>query len=133
MLEMKKDFVIKDSGKRQSFASSAVRDTEEGKILWDLLPFEALKRVAQHYTNGAKKYSKNNWKLGIPSERFFSSALRHLAEYRLGEIEEDHLSAVVFNVLGIIYNEEKEREGFNREEYIEDILSLPGSKAGELE
>ena len=130
---MKKDFVIKDSGKRQGFSSGAVRDTKEGKILWDLLPFEALKRVAQHYTNGAKKYTKNNWKLGIPTERFFSSALRHLIEYRLGETEEDHLSAVIFNILGIIFNEEKDKEGFNREEYIRDIMSIPGSTVGNLE
>jgi len=100
-------YIIKDSGKRKKFKSGAVRDLEEGKILWNLLPFEALKRVAIHYTNGAKKYSPNNWKKGIPTERFFSSALRHLIQYRLGENDEDHLSAVVFNILGIIYNEEK--------------------------
>lgn len=99
-------FKIKDSGKRIKFKTKAVRDTEEGKIMWSLLPFEALKRVAQHYTNGAKKYSANNWRQGIPTERFFSSALRHLIQWRLGERDEDHLSAVVFNILGIIYNEE---------------------------
>lgn len=97
---------IKDSGKRENFPSGAVRDTNEGKIRWDLLPVEALKRVAQHYTNGAKKYEANNWKKGITTERFIESACRHWAEYLLGETEEDHLSAVIFNVLGIIYNEE---------------------------
>lgn len=99
-------FIIKDSGKRKKYKSGALRDLEEGKIMWDLLPLEALKRVAQHYTTGAKKYAPNNWKKGVPSERFYRSALRHLIQYRLGEKDEDHLSAVVFNVLGIIYNEE---------------------------
>jgi len=107
---MTKDFEIKDSGKREVFPSGAVRDTTEGKIRWDLLPMEALKRVAQHYTNGAKKYEANNWKKGISTERFKESAFRHWAEYLLGETDEDHLSAVVFNVLGIIYNEEKGEE-----------------------
>jgi len=106
---VKKVFVIKDSGKRVEFPSGAVRDTTEGKIQWDLLPMEALKRVAQHYTNGAKKYEANNWKKGISTERFKESAFRHWAEYLLGETDEDHLSAVIFNILGIIYNEEKER------------------------
>ena len=104
------NYTIKDSGKRKKFKSGAVRDLEEGKILWSLLPFEALRRVAILYTKGAKKYSPNNWKKGIPTERFFSSALRHLMQYKLGENEEDHLSSVIFNILGIIYNEEKGRK-----------------------
>ena len=103
---MGKEFKIKDSGKRQTYPGGAARDTTEGKIRWDLIPIEALKRVAIHYTNGAKKYEVNNWKKGITTERFIESASRHWAEYLLGETEEDHLSAVIFNVLGIIFNEE---------------------------
>ncbi len=98
---------ITDSGERIEVPTGAVRDTNEGKIRWDLIPVEALKRVALHYTNGAKKYDDNNWKKGIPTERFIESAMRHFMQYRLGEKDEDHLSDVVFNILGIIYNEEK--------------------------
>jgi len=97
---------IEDSGKRIKYETGALRDIEEGKVKYNLLPPECLKRVAQHYTNGAIKYSANNWKKGVPSERFFSSALRHLMQYWLGEKNEDHLAAVVFNIFGIIYNEE---------------------------
>ena len=112
---MKKKFTIKDSGKRQEFPGGAVRDTTEGKIRWDLLPIESLKRVAEHYTEGAKKYNDNNWKKGITTERFIESAQRHFSEYLLGRAfpeeeiyrEEDHLSATIFNILGIIYNEER--------------------------
>jgi len=116
---MKKKFIINDSGKRKTYKSGAVRDVTEGKIRWDLLPPEALKRVAQHYTTGAKKYEENNWKKGIPTERFVEGVCRHWNQYRLSltEIgkddpeytEEDHLSAVVFNLLGIIYNEETQK------------------------
>lgn len=100
-------FVIKDSGKRETYESGAVRDTNEGKIRYDLLPIECLKRLAEHYTKGAKKYDDNNWKKGIPTKRFIESAWRHWGEYLLGETEEDHLSALVFNVFGIMYNEIK--------------------------
>ncbi len=72
------------------------------------MPIEALKRIAIHYTNGAKKYDDNNWKKGIPTERFIESACRHWSQYLLGEKDEDHLSATVFNIFGIIYNEEKD-------------------------
>ena len=102
-------FQIKDSGKRRQYKSGALRDLEDDKIMWDLIPLEALKRVAIHYTNGAKKYEKNNWKKGVPTERFERSALRHLIQYLLGEKDEDHLSATIFNVLGIIYNEESNK------------------------
>jgi len=111
------NYKIKDSGKRQEYPTGAVRDTSENKIRWDLLPVEALKRVAIHYTNGAKKYAPNNWKKGIPTDRFIESAMRHFMQWRLGERDEDHLSAVVFNIFGIIYNEEKENmpEWFKKE------------------
>ncbi|MCK4576815.1 hypothetical protein KAU34_10435 [candidate division WOR-3 bacterium] len=102
-----KTFEIKDSGNRTEYPGGALRDNCEGKIRWDLLPVEALKRVARHYTTGAKKYSENNWKKGIPTERFIEGACRHWAQYRLGEEDEDHLSAIVFNILGIIFNEER--------------------------
>ena len=102
-----KKFLIKDSGKRQTYKSGAVRDTNEGKIRYDLLPIECLKRLAKHYTKGAKKYDENNWKKGIPTNRFEESTWRHWAQYLLGEIEEDHLSAIVFNVFGIMFNEIK--------------------------
>lgn len=103
-----KDFIIKDSGNRETYPTGAVRDTSEGKIKWHLIPIEALKRVAIHYTNGAKKYEENNWKKGIPKERFIESACRHWSQYLLGDKDEDHLSAAVFNIFGLIYNEEKE-------------------------
>lgn len=103
------DFV-KDSGKRESFGTGAVRDTEEGKARIDLLlkyiPMPALMRITQHYVNGAKKYGDHNWKKGIPASRCISSAFRHLWQYLSGDRSEDHLSAVVFNVVCIIYWEE---------------------------
>jgi hypothetical protein len=120
---MSKKYKTEDSGKRQSFKSGAVRDTLENKTLWDLMPIIPLKRIAALYTRGAIKYDPDNWKKGIPSSRFMSSAIRHLNEYRyiqeckklgieikdaeiLKVLEEDHLSAVIFNLLAIMYNED---------------------------
>lgn len=97
---------VKDSGKREDYDSGARRDTREGKGRYDLVPAEAMKRVAVHYENGAKKYGDNNWRLGIPSSRFMDSLLRHAYRYLGGERDEDHLAAIVFNAMAIIYNEE---------------------------
>jgi hypothetical protein len=105
---------VKDSGKRESFGTGAVRDTEEGKPRIDLalkyIPLEALTRITQHYINGAKKYGDHNWRKGIPASRCISSAFRHLYQYFMGDRSEDHLSAVVFNIVCILYWEETKRE-----------------------
>jgi hypothetical protein len=97
---------VKDSGKRESFESGAVRDTQDGKPRYDLIPVRALYRLANHYANGAKKYGDHNWEKGIPTSRCVASALRHIYSWLLGDCSEDHLSAVLFNIMAIIHFEE---------------------------
>ena|SRR5690606_1387911 len=97
------DYITKDSGKRESFESGAVRDTQEGKPRYDLIPPAPLKRVAELYARGAEKYSAHNWTRGMGTSRMLASAMRHLEQYRAGDVDEDHLAAVVFNVFGIMH------------------------------
>ncbi|HUS51203.1 MAG TPA: dATP/dGTP diphosphohydrolase domain-containing protein, partial [Candidatus Paceibacterota bacterium] len=68
---------VKDSGKRQDFDTGSRRDTRDGKGRYDLLPVRAIKRLAKHYENGAKKYGDRNWEKGQPLSRYLDSALRH--------------------------------------------------------
>jgi hypothetical protein len=96
---------VNDSGERQEFETGSRRDTRKGKGRFDLLPADCIKRLAQHYENGAEKYGDNNWKLGQPSSRYIDSGLRHFFAYLHGDRSEDHLMAVVFNAFGIAYNE----------------------------
>lgn len=105
-------FVVKDSGHRQKFESGAVRDTQEGKGRYDLIPPIALKRLAQHYENGAKKYGDNNFRLGINVKRYLDSAERHILNYRMGLDDEDHLIAGIWNLMGIIETEYLVQLGF---------------------
>lgn len=95
-------FAVKDSGVRESFATGAVRDTSEGKPRFDLLPVTALRRIADHYAAGAKKYDAWNWAKGIVYSRCFESAMRHLSQWREGDRSEDHLAAVCFNVMCLL-------------------------------
>lgn len=103
-------FITKDSGQRAQFDTGAVRDTQDGKGRFDLLPYRALKRVAQLYERGAVKYDANNWRKGIPMSRCASSMLRHAFQATSGETDEDHLAAVVFNALAIMQYQEEGRE-----------------------
>lgn len=100
------NYLVKDSGRRQSFHTGAVRDTEESKPRVDLLSPFVLERVGAHMRRGAEKYSAWNWARGIPSSRFYASLMRHLTSYAEGKRDEDHLSAAMFNLMGLIHNEE---------------------------
>jgi len=96
------DFVIKDSGKRETFSGGMQRDTTEGKINWALVADgPMLKRWAIHLTNGAKKYAARNWMLAegqVELDRAKESAFRHFMQWFHGELDEDHGSAVLFNI-----------------------------------
>jgi len=107
-------FIIKDSGKREEFASGMVRDTSGNKIDYTLI-FDGpmLERWAIHLTNGAKKYAKRNWMKAAGDaelERFKESALRHFIQWLRGERDEDHAAAVIFNINGVEYVEEKRKQ-----------------------
>lgn len=95
------DFVVKDSGVRQEYESGMRRDTQEGKPRYSLLPMPMLTRWAMHMTKGAEKYGAHNWQLANSEEeldRFKDSAFRHLIQWLSGETDEDHASAILFNV-----------------------------------
>ncbi|KKL05795.1 hypothetical protein LCGC14_2602440 [marine sediment metagenome] len=98
---------VKDSGKRQSFKTGSVRDLSDGKGRYDLLPTRALRRLAEHYENGAKKYGDRNWEKGQPLSRMLDSAMRHLFKALEGQKDEDHFTACAWNVLGIIEIQER--------------------------
>lgn len=99
------DLVIKDSGRRENFATGAVRDQKEGKGRYDLLPMHALERLAKVYEGGALKYGEENWRKGIPLRRFLDSALRHLCKFAQGQRDEDHAAMAAWNILSLIETE----------------------------
>ncbi len=96
---------VEDSGKRQEFNTGSVRDTREGKGRYDLLPPEAIYRLAVHFANGAVKYGDRNWEKGQPLSRYLDSAMRHLFKYLEGSRVEDHLAAAAWNALCCIQTE----------------------------
>lgn len=61
--------------------------------------YEAFLELAIHFEEGAKKYSENNWKKGIPVERYLDSAVRHYCKFRRGDIDERHDRAFLWNIL----------------------------------
>lgn len=67
-------------------------------------------RLANHYGGGAKKYDPWNWSMGIPFSVFHASLMRHIFAIIADETDEDHLSAIFFNVAAILHFQIVNRE-----------------------
>lgn len=112
---MAKKFITKDSGKRQQYASGMQRDLQEGKPRYDLIiPLGSenpmLKRWAELLERGMTKYGYRNWEKAESDEeliRFKASAFRHFVQWFSGEEDEDHASAVFFNINAVEFLKEK--------------------------
>lgn len=94
-------FIIKDSGNRQDFASGSVRDTQKGKPRPALIPGTSMVKLAMHYGNGADKYGPSNWRKGQPIMRTLESVERHILAFKCGRIDEEHLIAGIWNLIDI--------------------------------
>lgn len=110
-------FTTKDSGKREEYASGMRRDTQDGKPRFALMypvdmPYDLqpIKRLADLLTRGADKYGVRNWEKACSQEeldRFEESAHRHFAQWLCGEEDEDHMAAVMFNLIACEYTKFK--------------------------
>lgn len=102
---------VNDSGKRERFKTGSCRDSRVGKGRFDLISPIALKRLAQHYENGALKYGDRNWEKGQPLSRYIDSLIRHAYCLLEGQRDEDHASAIAWNAMAYVHTEEMIRRG----------------------
>ena len=102
---------MKDSGKRQTFNTGAVRDTDDNKSRPDLISPFMLERLGLWMKAGADKYGEHNWMKGLPVSRCIASLYRHLISYMQGDRSEDHLMGVIANAGFIAHFEEMVRRG----------------------
>ena len=101
-------YETKDSGERQEYDSGMRRDLQDGKPRFDLItpkgmPYneQLLTRWALLMERGMSKYGYRNWEKANSEEeylRFKQSAYRHFMQWFLEENDEDHASAVLFNI-----------------------------------
>jgi hypothetical protein len=100
---------------KTKFSTGAVRDKQEGKENYpECVSFLSLRRYARYMTKVSTKYGEDNWRKGIPIKSYERSLMRHLQKYFANkyegakfESEVDHLSAAMFNLQGILHEEEK--------------------------
>lgn len=59
-----------------------------GKLRYELISPYALKELAQVLTYGAEKYGDRNWEGGISYSRIFGAILRHIWDWRMGQVKD---------------------------------------------
>ena len=80
----------------------------EGKPQWSMVDFKSLEPMVRVLEYGAKKYSRDNWKLGLPTLEICDSLMRHLIAFMNGEDKDpesglDHLGHISCNVMFLNY------------------------------
>jgi len=102
---------MKFSGNKEKFESGATREVKKGRGLPALIYPGLLERLSKWLEMGAENHEARNWEQGIPSESYLNSLYRHAIAYHKGDRSEDHLAAMLFNVQGLIFNEEMIERG----------------------
>lgn len=57
----------------------------QGKVNWSLVDFKSLEPMVDVLAYGTKKYSRDNWRLGMPATQIIESMLRHTFALLKGE------------------------------------------------
>ena len=102
--------MIKDSWQRKEFSNGFVRDLDNDKLRFDLIPIWQLKSLARQYTDWMQKYWENNRQLArgkVAIERFKQSARRHFISRQNGEYDENHNDATIFNIMAYEYHRQR--------------------------
>ena len=91
-----------------AFASGATSSEEQPRF--DLIPYEATRREAQRWSEGAHTHGENNWQRGQRDTVFHRDRMNHLMghalKYLSGDRSEDHLAAIRCNAAMLMWFEE---------------------------
>ena len=96
-----KDFVYAILG--MCVLNYAGTSDEQKDVDLDKCFYSMIRDLAIHFQKGAEKYGEHNCEKGIPLWSFHDSGLRHLTQWLLGENDENHFIAAVWNFVMAIW------------------------------
>lgn len=118
----------------RTFASGAIRDTDENKLDYEgflnplvLRAFAEYMHKHRQMPDGSVRDS-DNWQKGFPREQLMKSLLRHVMaaweEHRqYGSLAKDDLCGILFNTQGLLLDLIKEEYEFDEE--LEEFFNRP--------
>ena len=90
---------LKDGGSRVDAGTGGLKEATGGRGAYDLVSPLAIHRLAVHLEKGAAKYGDRNWEKGIKYQRLIQALLRHTYQFLAGMDDEDHLAAMMCNIM----------------------------------
>lgn len=94
-----------DEGVKQ-FESGAIRSNDADDVRYDLITPIGLRRLAETYAEGGKRYGDDNWLKGMPAAECLNHCIKHIEQWRSGDRSEDHLAHAAWNLFAIMHFEE---------------------------
>lgn len=92
---------------------------------------ESMLELSKHFSDGMKKYGKDNWKKGIPISSYMDSGIRHYLKVKSGWDDENHARAFIWNLMCAIWTMDNKPElndftdrGTEMSEMTEDSLII---------
>lgn len=72
-----------------------------------LIPKAGLRRLAERYSLGLKKYTRNNWKLGLRDPVYIEQFVNHMIEHIFDYVEngcekDDNLAAIAWGAFALM-------------------------------
>lgn len=80
----------------------------ENKLKWSLVDFKSLEPLVRVLEYGCIKYSRNNWKKGLPASETMESMVRHCFKLMGGELTDSesgisHIGHIMANAMFLEY------------------------------
>lgn len=96
----------KETGNIEVPKQEGYRD-DEGKPPIHLIPAEAILMLAEVFKYGNRKYGERNWESGMDWSRIYSSAMRHLLSFWMGENDDpesklQHMAHATWNCMALM-------------------------------
>ena len=88
----------------ETFDGGAKRESRQ-MPRYDLIPPDALRRLAMIYTEGAERYGVRNWEKGIPFSNLYNHAKEHIQQYLEGDNSEDQLAKAAWGLFAMMHLE----------------------------
>lgn len=107
------------------------RKFDGGKLRYDLVPVLAYEEITKVLTAGSLKYDDNNWqKVPKGRQRYLAAALRHIQDYRKGNVIDDGEGGTGTHTLAnaitdLMFILEKDLQGWPDEDEPKDTLPFP--------
>lgn len=80
----------------------------QGKVQWSLVDYKSIEPMVRVLEYGCFKYSKDNWKKGMPASQIIESMLRHTFKLLEGELVDpesgiEHVGHIQCNAMFLAY------------------------------